>query len=157
MTTTLDCETPVGREYIRHETDIAEDLENIWSGSMISLGKSSRVDRLLIDPITKSVRAAIEIRSRNETLNELSNYGTIFISAEKWTEMQVLCMSLNIPSVFVVKSIPDCAMLWCHLHDRHGSPISRSRVQRRRVQKSCNGGITDKIMREIDIRDFQRI
>ena len=153
----LDSQTAEGKKWIAREADVVRRLKDLWGGDFIELGPASKVDRIMIDPTTKQARSAIEVRCRDESLEQISQWGSIFMSAEKWTDMQVLCMTLNIPACFVVHVLQDDALIWAYLFDRSGLPRSRSRTVRRRTQASCNGGNRNAAVRQIEYRDFKRL
>lgn len=153
----LDSQTIEGEKWIKRESDVVERLKDLWGGDFIELGPASKVDRIMIDPITKKARSAVEVRCRDESLSQLSQWGSIFMSAEKWTDMQVLSMTLNIPACFVVHVLQDDALIWAYLFDKAGVPRARSRTVRRKTQRSCNGGEKDAVVRQIEYRDFRRL
>ena len=140
--TTFDCETEKGQVYIESEIVVAERITKAKNYHAFHFGTGSRIDRLYYDDDGK-VRFLCEIRSRENTLNDLCNYGSVICNTAKLDDGAQLAKLLCI--------------IYCKIADKKGEFLANMIDKKQTMQKSCNGGLEEKMVSYIDIGQWTKM
>tara|TARA_R110000765_G_scaffold332692_1_gene423341 strand:- start:1124 stop:1603 length:480 start_codon:yes stop_codon:yes gene_type:complete len=154
--TTFDCETEKGQIYIESEIVVAERIAKAKNYHAFHFGTGSRIDRLYYDDDGK-VRFLCEIRSRENTLNDLCNYGSVICNTAKLDDGAQLAKLLNVDFYLFVRTLHDDKIIYCKIADKKGAFLANMIDKKQTMQKSCNGGLEEKMVSYIDIGQWTKM
>ena len=88
---------------LAQESIAQNDISRRWNCVPVKLPVAYRLDFALTRD--NRVLSFCEFKNRNYTMNQLGNWGGYLLSLHKWTDAQLMCKSIGVPFVLVVKTI----------------------------------------------------
>lgn len=136
---TLDCQTPVGRTFLRHEDETVRRVAELFNCTPVRLGGlATSTDRLFMRQ--DQLVGVAEIKTRQMGLHDLERFGSYLITEKKLLDGAALSKQLHIPYAVVVRLLRDDTIVCWRVTDATGQPVLRWQTQRTETQRSCNGG-----------------
>lgn len=135
----LDCNTPKGREYIKHQHSCLKKFCNTKGITYASTNdkKHADVDAILIK---EQIVGICEVKCRDMTLNQLTDYGSYLITNEKIEKLQYLSNSLQCHGLLLVYLIPEDIICYWYICDTDGNLLLNYDIKTSETQATCNGG-----------------
>lgn len=135
----LDCETPVGREYIRLQDRCVRGVAQTWEAlPVMARVPDAPVDCLFY--ISDTVIRVAEIKCRNLSLHRLMSYGSYLITAEKLAVGIRLARELGSDFWVVVWLIESGEVLGWRVYSPYMPLRVFWRERQTKTQRTCNGG-----------------
>lgn len=139
----LDIATPRGQQTLAHEQRAVEIFlrhHPEYTYAETPKNRPGAVDAILIEGA--SVKAVVEQKSRDMTLDTLQSWGYEWlVTAEKIRLASKIAQSLCVPFLGFLYLIPEDALLVKRITNADGSPASGIRLESRSTQATVNGGV----------------
>lgn len=148
----LDCETEVGKVFIKSEDETADFLDKYLLGDKYSLvkfdRKTSSADRIAVlndkkNGFIRKKSALLEIKSRQQKriTFERSFNNSYLISEHKILSNIDYAKSWKIPFFVFVNLMNDDYILRIKVSDNDGNIVAPHTIEKRQTQNTCNGGL----------------
>jgi hypothetical protein len=136
----LDINTPVGQRYKEAQARAEKLFYDISGFRVFKMDPdgSSCFDGFL--EYQGVLKCGFEIKSRNDTLERLYQYGTLIVSYDKIEQSREVCRALNMPFIVILYSIPDHAIRYWKVSDHRGKLYHPYQTETKWTQATCNGG-----------------
>ncbi len=149
----LDCETPLGREYMQHQYETQYRLERLGYVCINTPKASDRTDIFIarMRHGRLSMYGIAEIKSRSTaggqplTVDYLRANGGYLITAEKLTAGQHLSYKLGLPFYIIVNLIADSKLLVWKITDANGKTLDQIETRVTATRATVNGGIAERL------------
>lgn len=139
MLDNLDCNTPKGREYIKYQHNCLTKFCNTKGITYSSTNdkKHADVDAILIK---EQIVGVCEVKCRNDTLEQIIDYGSYLITNEKIKKLQIISKSLQCHGLLIVYFIPNDIISYWYICDTDGNMLFDYDIKISETQATCNGG-----------------
>lgn len=136
----LDRYSSRGRQFIEAERVVAEQVAALTNTQCVELGDSAPIDRIFVRD--QRVRSIAEIKVRTISLDQLREWGSYLITAQKLTDGQRISQLLQVPFYLIVRPLKeeDGCLFWWRVTDAYGVFQVEYSVEKTLTQRSCNGG-----------------
>ena len=135
----LDCNTPVGRKYIKIEHHVANVVCQWFDCNTLRLGSdSTRSDRIFYRG--DSVVSVAEIKARELSLDKLRKFGSYLVSESKIIHGCELAKLVHAPFFLFVYLIQSRQIVWWKIADSNGEKSCNYQVFMSETKDNCNGG-----------------
>jgi hypothetical protein len=135
----LDCLTEKGQEAIAHSRIGAQKVPRVFIET--AQDKAGDIDGFFLDKDEKTIAAAVEIKARDMTEEELRTYKSEWlVTFEKIQKGAHIAKSLCVPFYGLLYLIPDQKTYLIKLADDHGNIVAPMRLKVTETQANCNGG-----------------
>lgn len=86
-----------------NETWVIDQISMRWSCQCRKLPLDYFLDYAVVDPTDESIRALIEVKCRNYTIQQIDRFGGYLLSLSKWAKAKQLCEGAGLPFFLIVK------------------------------------------------------
>lgn len=154
----MDILTTRGQEFVEHEAKAVSFIREACPGSTIyhtPLDKPASLD--LVSTRDGVVHSVAEIKSRNNTIAEMQEWGSLILTYTKVDALRCVAMSLHVPAFVVLYLIPEDAVAVARLVHPGGELVAPITKRTTTTQRSCNGGEAVRVNAYIPLALFREI
>lgn len=137
---TLDCNTPTGRKFIKSQDLAAKLFAAKYGLDLFQTNPTSSADIDAFFAHDGQLVGIAEIKSRNMTEADLRRFGSYLITHEKIVKGMALSASLQVQFLLIVYLRFDKSMFCWQVTDATGKQVAPFTVEATRTQETCNGG-----------------
>lgn len=150
----LDCNTEKGKRYISHQIKCVDKLKEVWNTDIFCTKESQSAHIDAIGIRDDRVSAAIEIKTRNNSLETIKRWGSYMITYEKLVKLCDISKALEVKGFLVVYLIPDDKIMYWNICNEKGEFIVKFTKEITTTQKTCNGGQIDRLNAYISLKSM---
>lgn len=153
----LDSETPKGKTYIEHQDTVRDWLAS-FGHTVIDVSHGSFPFDLLVAKDGEWVSSFVEVKCREFAGDKVIDLDYIkengyLITLDKILENAKYSKMFGVPFVIVVKLIRSGELLVWKVTDSSGEVVIPYTTRETSTQKSCNGGVANRINAFLSIND----
>jgi hypothetical protein len=153
----LGCNTEVGRVYIQKQAECIDIISQKWNVNIFNTSDTEIADIDGIIVKNNIVVGAIEIKSRETTLEQLKKWGSYLITFEKLIKLRDVCKSLCINGLVGVFLIKDKKIVYWKVCNSKGEFLISLEAKVSTTQKHCNGDEIDRFNAYLSLEDMKEV
>lgn len=153
----LDCETPRGRKFIRHQDTVRDWLAS-FGHTVIDVSHGSFPFDLVVAKSGEDVSSIVEVKCREMAGSEVFDVDYVrrngyLITLAKVEENARYSKIFGVPFIIAVKIIPSNGLLIWKVTNSSGEIVIPYTTRETYTQATCNGGMAKRVNAFLSIND----